>query len=110
MPHPLDAATVPLAATSCAVDGCERPVKARSWCVMHYARWSKHGTVGGAEPIEHYPRGPGAMFNDLVRVTFSAERDDVDALEEYARREGVSRAAAIRSCIYSVLDDEGLMA
>lgn len=27
----------------CAVDECDRAVKARGWCLMHYKRWSKNG-------------------------------------------------------------------
>lgn len=27
----------------CKVDGCEKSVKARGWCAMHYWRWQVHG-------------------------------------------------------------------
>jgi len=27
----------------CSVDGCEKPRKARGWCLMHWARWRRHG-------------------------------------------------------------------
>ena len=27
----------------CKIDGCERPISARGWCKMHYARWVRHG-------------------------------------------------------------------
>lgn len=28
---------------TCAVSECDRPVKARGWCVRHYHRWQRHG-------------------------------------------------------------------
>jgi len=32
----------------CSVDGCEKPVRHRSWCKAHYTRWWKHGDpLGG---------------------------------------------------------------
>jgi len=27
----------------CAIDGCDKPKRKRDWCVMHYARWMRHG-------------------------------------------------------------------
>ena len=27
----------------CAVEGCARAIKARTWCKLHYQRWQKHG-------------------------------------------------------------------
>ena len=27
----------------CAVDGCERKVRARGWCFTHYMRWKRNG-------------------------------------------------------------------
>ena len=29
----------------CSVDGCGRPVRARTWCQRHYARWLRTGTL-----------------------------------------------------------------
>jgi HNH endonuclease/NUMOD4 motif len=34
----------------CSVDGCGRPVKARSWCMMHYQRWRKHNLDATKRP------------------------------------------------------------
>lgn len=28
---------------TCAIDGCEKKVLARGWCVTHYERWRRHG-------------------------------------------------------------------
>lgn len=28
----------------CSMDGCEKPVKGRGWCSMHYGRWDRHGS------------------------------------------------------------------
>jgi hypothetical protein len=30
----------------CSVDGCGKPVRARGWCVNHWARWKRNGGVG----------------------------------------------------------------
>lgn len=30
--------------TTCSIDGCERPHKARTFCTAHYARWRKTGS------------------------------------------------------------------
>ena len=27
----------------CSIDGCTKPLKSRSWCSKHYAKWSKYG-------------------------------------------------------------------
>ncbi len=27
----------------CSIDGCDKPVKSRGWCHMHYMRWHSHG-------------------------------------------------------------------
>lgn len=29
---------------TCLIGDCEKPVKARGWCSIHYARWHKHGS------------------------------------------------------------------
>lgn len=35
---------------TCSVNQCERHVRTRGWCAMHYKRWLKHGEVGDARP------------------------------------------------------------
>lgn len=32
-----------MAKSTCSIDGCESPVRARGWCIQHYQRWRKHG-------------------------------------------------------------------
>ena len=34
----------------CSIDGCEKPLKARGWCGMHWLRWRRHGDPGDAAP------------------------------------------------------------
>lgn len=34
---------MPKATRSCSIVGCAKPVLARSWCGMHYARWKRSG-------------------------------------------------------------------
>jgi len=49
--------------TACTVEGCDRPLKSRGLCVMHYNRWDRHGSTehrGGAEHQRaktHCPHG-----------------------------------------------------
>jgi hypothetical protein len=32
-----------MAKTSCSIEGCDRPRRARGWCKMHYGRWHYSG-------------------------------------------------------------------
>lgn len=36
---------------ACSIDGCDKPLRARGWCSMHYYRWKNKGDVGGVEPL-----------------------------------------------------------
>src|SRR5689334_17185985 len=45
---------------TCAVDGCERPVDSRGWCLMHYKRWWKHGDPA----VRLLPGGQRAVGED----------------------------------------------
>jgi hypothetical protein len=40
---------------ACAVEGCDRGVKGRGYCGMHYQRWAKSGDPGG--PQARYRNG-----------------------------------------------------
>ncbi len=44
----------------CSVEGCHRKHNARGWCVTHYSRWLKHGTVDEPAPVDQ--RDPVARF------------------------------------------------
>ena len=35
----------------CSIEGCEKPHKARGWCMTHWSRWSKTGDPGPAERL-----------------------------------------------------------
>lgn len=34
----------------CSIDGCNRPVRARTWCAAHYQRWQSTGDALGSKP------------------------------------------------------------
>lgn len=34
---------------TCSIDACDKPVKARGWCAMHWSRWKRNGDPGDAE-------------------------------------------------------------
>lgn len=40
--------------STCTIDGCDRPTKARGWCSLHYKRWTRHGDPLGVVQ----PKGP----------------------------------------------------
>ena len=31
-------------AMECSIDGCDKPVRARTWCAGHYQRWARNGS------------------------------------------------------------------
>lgn len=40
-----------MAKSTCSVDGCDKPLRARGWCQPHWARWRVHGDVQADIPI-----------------------------------------------------------
>ena len=44
--------------STCSIDGCEKPRKARGWCSAHWSRWHRHGdplaTLTYATPEEAF--------------------------------------------------------
>lgn len=48
---------------TCSVEGCDKKLKGRGWCSMHYLRWQKFGEPGAAEPMIR-PRGPAVCAID----------------------------------------------
>ena len=50
---------------TCSIDGCERAVRSRTWCEMHYGRWKTHG-----DPLKSLMPIPAAeRFWPKVRKT-----------------------------------------
>ena len=39
--------------SACTVEGCDRPLKGRGLCVMHYNRWDRHGSTERREGADH---------------------------------------------------------
>ena len=54
---------------TCSIDGCERPSRARGWCVAHWDRWHHHGDplAGGIN------RGEAIAF---LQAAMSSETDE----------------------------------
>jgi hypothetical protein len=57
----------------CAVEGCDRVVKARGWCRGHWQRWRRTGSTGGPfrdrseDPVECVIDGCSAAVRVIVR-------------------------------------------
>lgn len=57
---------------TCVIDGCDRPMKAKGWCSVHWQRWWKHG-----DPLkrlrkangEGYEHGDGYLASTKNGVT-----------------------------------------
>ncbi len=57
---------MPVSDFPCSIEGCEKPQLARTWCGMHYARWSKHGDPG--IPTRHWvPAGTPCIYEGCDR-------------------------------------------
>lgn len=54
--------------TACAIDGCDRAVKARGWCVAHYDRWRRHGDPTAGGPPRTTSKKLGWPLNLLSRL------------------------------------------
>ena len=42
--------------STCSVEDCSSPAKARGWCIPHYKRWHKHGSPTDLRRLKHRPR------------------------------------------------------
>lgn len=56
-------------AKKCSVRGCGSEARARGWCMVHYARWDRHGDPG---TLERSPIGMGGD-GDSRKVKFTRE-------------------------------------
>lgn len=55
----------------CSIDGCDKPVKSRGWCDMHYVRWHTHG-----DPTFRKKPGNGEVVRFFREVVLTYEGDD----------------------------------
>lgn len=48
---------------TCSIDGCDKPVRARTWCLAHWTRWSRHGhPLGGGTQVG----APERFYREVV--------------------------------------------
>jgi hypothetical protein len=55
----------------CSIEGCERPIFAKGWCQMHYARWYKYGDPHALR--QHQNHGLSLHERFLARVNKTAK-------------------------------------
>lgn len=83
---------------SCSIDGCEKPVRARGWCSMHWQRWRKNNTEftcsieGCIGPVkareycsDHYYKW--SYYGDPLAPNVYA-RSPEEAFQRYTKRQG----------------------
>jgi hypothetical protein len=59
-----------MADRTCSIDGCERVVRSRGWCRMHYSRWFRHGDAEKVvRPSERKTRPTADRFWEKVDKT-----------------------------------------
>lgn len=58
--------------STCAIDGCDKPVEARGWCNVHYARWRAHGDPLGGQ---HRDRDSYAAVHVRLRAVQGKARE-----------------------------------
>jgi hypothetical protein len=68
----------------CAVEGCDRPRRARGWCEFHYRRWYRNG-----DPLVALPIG-----NRMVREASSQWKGDAIGYTALHDRLKVARGKA----------------
>lgn len=60
--HAFTAKQLIIRSTMCNVNGCDRPIKARGLCAMHYPRWRR---TGDPEEVRRAGRPRDEMLDDL---------------------------------------------
>lgn len=72
---------------TCSVDDCDRPMSARGWCLMHYKRVRRNGSLdllvrnlGESEILPGYMR---TMHNGYVRLSSYADDGSVTRVMEH---------------------------
>lgn len=67
--------------STCSVEGCERPVRARGWCPSHHARWLRHGDLMVDVPI-----GKVQITAETRKKLSDSHRGQVQSPETVAKR------------------------
>lgn len=88
---------------TCSVDGCERPHKARGWCLAHWKRWYRNGDVQADKPFEtpdqctvsvcegeHHAKG-------LCKAHYNRQRRGVDTSSR-VNRSREDRVCSVEGC------------
>lgn len=50
----------------CKIDGCDKPARARGWCVYHYNKWRRHGSP--TVQLASRPTGARKFLDEVVLV------------------------------------------
>lgn len=55
---------------TCSVEGCDKPIRNRTWCSTHYSRWRRHGDPLIRRGVAHHA-DPRVRFMEQVQVDAS---------------------------------------
>lgn len=62
----------------CSVESCDKPVRAREWCMAHYMRWKRCGDPLGVRPAKRKGGMSDAEFKAWFEAQFRVEEGPFD--------------------------------